>query len=349
MVVGVALAGVIALTGWIVGGSPASVSIEGAHVAVAERGEPVLIEVMSGDTAAAIATRLADAGVIDDASSFRLLARVTGAERRLEAGEYEFARGTSVLDALTRINAGLTAGRLVAVPEGLRMEEVAALLERRGIVPARDFLGAAATYPGPTAPTAPLLSSRPPGLSLEGFLFPATYSFSRKATPAEIVDTMVKALDERLTPQLREEARQKGLSVYQVVTLASIVEREVVRPEEAPLIAGVFLNRLRLDMPLQADPTVQYSVAAPGAATAGGGLWKHDLTAQDLQSASPYNTYARKGLPPGPIASPGIDAILAVIRPASTDYLFFVARPDGSHVFATTFEEHERNVARYQR
>ncbi|HWQ28370.1 MAG TPA: endolytic transglycosylase MltG, partial [Dehalococcoidia bacterium] len=138
------------------------------------------------------------------------------------------------------------------------------------------------------------------------------------------------------------------LTPWQVVTLASIVEREARVPEERPLIASVFLNRLRLGIPLQADPTVQYALANDPANVEAFGYWKSELTVDDLRLDSPYNTYVYVGLPPGPICNPGLDAIRAVLRPAQTNYLFFVAKPDGSHAFAETLEEHERNVAQYQ-
>jgi UPF0755 protein len=163
-----------------------------------------------------------------------------------------------------------------------------------------------------------------------------------------VVLTMVKALSERLTPDLRAEARAQGLSIHQVLILASIVEREVVAPEERPLIASVYRNRLAIDMPLQADPTVQYAIAARPGSIVEFGYWKRVLSFQDLQFDSIYNTYTRRGLPPGPIANAGIESIIAVIRPAETDYLYFVARNDGTHAFAETFEEHERNVRQYQ-
>jgi UPF0755 protein len=155
-------------------------------------------------------------------------------------------------------------------------------------------------------------------------------------------------MSERFTPQLRSEARAKGLSVHQVLTVAAIVEREVVDPAERPLIASVYLNRLRIGMPLQADPTVQYAIAARPGSVAQFGYWKKALSMQDLQFPSAYNTYTEAGLPPGPIANVGIEAILAVIRPADTNYLYFVARNDGTHAFSETFDQHQLNVQRYQ-
>jgi UPF0755 protein len=345
VLLGAFVALVVGAAAWVVASSPRAVPRGGVGVPPTA-GESVFVRVEAGDNASAIATRLTAAGVIEDAGVFRLLASLMGADRSLAAGEYEFRRGSSALDAVVRIRDGLTSARIVTVPEGLRLEEVAALLEQRGVVSAAEFLAAARGFAASGA-AALLLSSRPQGVTLEGYVYPATYSFARSLTAAEVVGQMVSALDERLTPALREEARARGLSLHEVLTLASIVEREAVVAAERPVIASVFLNRLAQGMALQADPTVQYAVST----RSGGqeGWWKRSLTAADLQFDSPYNTYTRGGLPPGPIANPGLDSILAVLRPEKTSYLYFVARPDGSHAFATTFEEHERNVERFQR
>jgi UPF0755 protein len=274
---------------------------------------------------------------------------MTDSAAQLAAGEYEFVRGVSTLDAVTRIRDGLTAARVVAVPEGMRLEEIGALLERRGVVSESDFLAAVnALATSGTAIDTDLLSSRPAAATLEGYAYPATYSFGRSVTANEVVLMMVNTLAERLTPELRAEARTQGLSVHEVLTLASIVEREVVLPEERPLIAAVYRNRLDIDMPLQADPTVQYAIAARPGNVVEYGYWKRFLSFQDLQFDSTYNTYTKRGLPPGPIANPGIESIIAVIRPASTNDLYFVARNDGSHAFSETFEQHQRYVEQYQ-
>jgi UPF0755 protein len=345
---GIGLAAVVLLAGWVIKESPSSISKRAAQVRVLASSETVFIEVDPGDSAVDIGRRLEAAGIIEDANSFSLLARATGAERSLAAGEYEFEQGTSVVDALSRIRNGLTAARLVTIPEGLRIEEVAALLERRGIVKGGDFLAALGLVSGGANGVA-LAAMRPPGSGIEGYVHPATYSFSRRASPGEIASAMLDALEERFTPEMREQARQLGLTPHEVLTIASIIEREIVVAAERPLVASVYLNRLRQGIALQADPTVQYAVG-PRPGTLGiQSYWKRDLTVQDLQSASPYNTYARAGLPPGPIANPGIESIRAVLNPAQTSFLYFVARPDGSHAFSATFEEHQRNVELYQR
>jgi UPF0755 protein len=161
---------------------------------------------------------------------------------------------------------------------------------------------------------------------------------------------MVRQFDKAVTPKLRQQFTANGLTLHQAVTMASIVEREAAIAAEQPIIASVYLNRLRRNMPLQADPTVQFAVANANLAEAlGYGFWKRDLTRDDLKNLSPYNTYVQRGLPPGPICSPGLAALEAVANPAQTDFLFFVAKGDGSHVFSKTDVEHAANVERYRR
>jgi UPF0755 protein len=251
----------------------------------------------------------------------------------------------TTLQVIGRLRLGIIMPLTVTVPEGLRSEEVALVMERGGIVKAEDFRRALASEAYDFA----FLAERPPGAGLEGYLFPATYGFSRGVPAEEVVRRMLAAFDAQVTPELRQAIQASGLTLHEAVTLASIVEREAVRPEERPLIAGVFLNRLRLGMPLGADPTVQYALANDPASVERFGFWKQGLTTEDLQVDSPYNTYVNGGLPPGPIANPGLASLEAVAHPAQTSYLYFVARQDGSHVFAETLEEHLRNVEEYQR
>ena len=349
ILVGAALAFVFGAAALIIQGSPGAIPLTGLKLSAAGNGDPVYIKVEAGDNAETIGKRLEKARIIESAASFKLLASLTGAERNLAAGEYEFVRNTSPLDALVRIRDGLTSTRVVTIPEGVRLEEIANILERRGVVTAADFLVAANTIATTgSGLDADLLSSRPRASTLEGYVYPATYSFGRNVTPSEVVLSMLDTLAKRLTPQLREEARRQGLTVHQVLTLASIVEREVVRGDERPLIASVYRNRLEQEMPLQADPTVQYAITARPGSIVEFGYWKRSLSLQDLQYDSTYNTYVKRGLPPGPISNPGIESIIAVIRPAKTTYLFFVARNDGSHAFSTTFEQHQRLVQEFQ-
>jgi UPF0755 protein len=248
------------------------------------------------------------------------------------------------LTAIGRLRRGATRPLTVTFPEGLRVEEIGELMEAAGVVSSAEFRRALSE-----AYDLPFLADLPASAGLEGYLFPATYGFSRVVTAQEAVRQMLAAFDDRISPELRQDAEAQGLSLHELITLASIVEREAVVSEERPVIAAVFLNRLGLGMRLEADPTVQYAIAAEASSVQEFGWWKGGLTESDLQVASPYNTYVNVGLPPGPIANPGLASIEAVARPAETDFLFFVARPDGSHAFAATLEEHRRNVDLYQR
>ncbi len=304
--------------------------------------DPRLVSIQPGDSTADIAQKLAAAGVIKNPEAFRLLARLSGVEARLVAGDYELRSTMRPSEILARLAGGQSVRIRVTVPEGWRLREIGAALEERGLGAWPDLLTAArGPYPYP------FLTDRPPGATVEGFLFPDTYFFPPSTTPRQALTLMLENFDRKVL-QAGLPASPHGLSLYQVVVLASIVEREARVPDERPLIAGVFLNRLRLGMPLQADPTVQYALAPDDVRLPVVGLWRRDLSRADLGIDSPYNTYRRPGLPPTPICNPGLAAIQAVLQPAVTDYLYFVARPDGSHAFARTLEEHNQNVRRYQ-
>jgi UPF0755 protein len=304
-------------------------------------GEFIVVTVEEGEGAERIAAKLEDAGVIESASLFETLAGLLGLSDGLQAGDYEFREGETAIVALRRISQGVTSSLVVNVPEGLRQEEIGELLERSEVVAAAEFQRALSDVY-----EASFLDELPPGTPLQGFLFPATYGFSREATGHEVVQQMVDAFEERYVAEIQPRLGTAGISLREAITLAAIVEREAVVPEDRPLVASVFLNRLATGINLQADPTVQYAIASSPASVAQYGWWKRELAASDLQYDSPYNTYVNAGLPPGPIANPGLDSILAVLEPADTNYLFFVAGPDGKHVFAETFEEHEQNVCR---
>ncbi|MFQ6019709.1 MAG: endolytic transglycosylase MltG, partial [Dehalococcoidia bacterium] len=309
-------------------------------------GETAVIPIERGDSPETIGERLEEAGVINSSLHFRILISLLGYDQLLQAGLYEFDPGTPTLTAVQRIRSGQISPLQAVVPEGLRREEVAAILAGQGVIPAQEFLAAATTT---TPYDFDFLAGLPMGTPLEGYLFPATYSFGRDTDADGVVEAFLTAFDQNLSLALRQEAAEAGLSLHTVVTIASIVEREARVSEERPVIAQVFLKRLRLGQPLEADPTVQYAVANDPANVERFGHWKQGLTQADLSVDSPYNTYLNSGLPPGPIANPGLDAIEAVIRPADTNYLFFVAKPDGSHAFAETLEEHLENIDRYGR
>jgi UPF0755 protein len=307
-------------------------------------GDTVSIQIDEGDTAVDIANRLQAAGVIRDADQFNELAELQGLQNGLAAGQYQLSRNLPAAEVIARLHAGGGGALRVTIPEGKRLEEVAALLDKAGVVPAQSLIDAATSghY------TNDFLRDNPSGSGLEGYVFPDTYNFPAHNKPEDVVNLMLKDFGQRLTPDLRNAYQQEGLSIHNAVTLASIVERESEDPTEAPIIASVFLNRMRLGMPLQADPTVQFALSTDPKNVSANGYWKSALTLDDLAIDSSYNTYLHTGLPPGPITNPGLSSLQAVAHPAQTNYLFFVAKDDGTHVFAATFAEHQANIAKYQ-
>lgn len=305
----------------------------------------VIFVVNRGETAATIAERLQREKLISNALLFRLMAKLRGIDSQIEAGEYQLRRNMTMNEVLDELAHSQFAGSRITVVEGWRAEEIADMLQRRGVAKRNEFLALvnAASF------DADFLRSRPVGASLEGYLFPDTYRVPPGITVEEIIQMMLKNFGQRFNQDMREKAVKSGLSIHEVVTLASIVEREAVLPEERPVIASVYLNRLKANMLLQADPTVQYAVADVNSTGEPREYWKKTLTVADLAIDSPYNTYRYKGLPVGPIANPGLASIKAVLEPAETDYLYFVAAENGTHVFARTLDEHNQNVAKYRR
>ena len=278
------------------------------------------VVIRPGTNSEEIARQLAVAGVLSQPAIFRIGVRLEDAGGALRAGEYVFPPRVSPHQVVEILKSGKTVVRRVTVPEGLTSKQIIALLE-----------------------TTPGLEGAIPAPPPEGTLLPETYHFSYGDQRKELVARMSAAMDETLAELWAARAADLPFnSIHEALTLASIVEKESALPQERPRVAGVFVNRLRKGMPLQADPTVIYAV------TDGEGVLLRPLTRSDLQSPSPYNTYVSGGLPPGPIANPGRSAIAAVLNPADTDALFFVADGSGGHAFARTLEDHNRNVARWR-
>ena len=329
---------------WLVVAGPANdVDDVGVyHAAASPQGEPVTVTVDTGTSSEQIADSLKARGVIGSAAQFRVLVSFLGYDRLLQSGEYEFARETPELDAVYRIRNGIVSSKSVTVVEGLRVEEIADLVAAQGI-DRTEFLAAARRGEYQFSFSENLKVNE----RLDGYLFPAKYAIRKRDTGRDVVQRMLQAFADNIPAPVEEKAAAEGLSLHEVVTIASIIEREAVVPEERPIMAQVFLKRLRLGIALEADPTVQYAVASDPASVRQYGYWKKELTRQDLDIDSPYNTRIESGLPPGPICSPGLDSIKAVVNPADTNYQFFVAKPDGSHAFAETFQEHLENVQRY--
>jgi len=292
------------------------------------------VEIPQGAGLASIGKRLVDAGVIRDTLGFRFEIARARTGRRLQAGEYRFDRPMTVQEVVAKIARGDVYLVPITFREGLTIQEMAGLFEARGLGPAADFSTAASDEQ--------LIGDIDPAArDLEGYLFPDTYATMRHTTAAELVSRMVAGFEKALTPEIRAAANTRGLSVRALVTLASIVEKETGKSEERPLVAAVYSNRLRIGMALQCDPTVIYALQLAN-------RYHGNLTHENMQIDSPYNTYRYPGLPPGPIANPGRASLEAAARPADVPYLYFVARGDGSHVFAASLEEHNRNVYEYQ-
>lgn len=300
---------------------------------------PVKFEIKSGETAASVAENLEKLGVIKDAGAFRVLLRMQGIDTKLEAGSYELKRTMTPREIATALQRGRAPSVTVTIPEGWRAEEIAALMAAQGLVDQEEFLRlvksgegfAQAFLPKPSAPS-----------GLEGYLFPDTYTFDTSSSNARVViSRMLDNFGAKVGNDLQAAATASELgSLQNAVILASIVEREARIAEERPVIASVYSNRLNQDMKLDADPTVQYGMGYEKDRK----TWWRPLMQEDYKSQSPYNTYLNVGLPPGPVANPGVASIRAALAPAQTEFLFFVAKKDGSHLFAQTFEEHVRNV-----
>ncbi|MEW6776334.1 MAG: endolytic transglycosylase MltG [Bdellovibrionota bacterium] len=290
-------------------------------------------EVPAGSTARSISLRLHEKGLIRDERAFRALIVATGSAKKLRAGEFPLSPSMSAREVLDALLRGPPVLHEVLVPEGFTARQIAARLEALGI-------GSAARYKELAFSKSFTASLGVQADSLEGYLFPTTYSFSKPFSEEKVLSDMVGSLRKALPMGWEAGARRQGLkSLHELLTLASIVEKETGQGFERPLIAGLFLNRLKKGMRLQTDPTVIYGI---------GETYDGNIRKKDLLKPTPYNTYVIKGLPPGPIASPGLAAIQAVLSPQPSGYLFFVARKDGTHHFSETYGEHEQAVRYYQ-
>ena len=297
-------------------------------------GSEQFVEIPPGASSFAIGERLVAGGVVRDLPTYRLSLWLSGQGRRLKAGEYRFDHAMTPLEVIGKIARGEVFVVTLTFPEGLTIAEMAKIFESHGLGPAAAFVEA--------AQDASLIHDLDPAArNLEGYLFPETYAVPRKTDAPKLVRLMVGRFGHVFTKELRDAAAARQLSVRQAVALASIVEKETAKAEERPLVAAVYVNRLRLRMPLQADPTVIFAIQQTG-------TYNGNLRRDDLMVDSPYNTYRYPGLPPGPIASPGRASLDAAVHPADSDALYFVSKNDGSHAFASTLDEHNRNVQQYQ-
>ena len=292
---------------------------------------PQVVEIKTGSSFSHVANQLHQSGIISDARRFTLLARWRKATGQIHAGEDLFESSAKPSDILARLVAGDIRKFQVTIPEGFNLQEIAARLEKTGIGSAEEFLS--------LCNDAGFLNAL--GIvasSLEGYLFPETYTYTSSTTPSQLLAAMVSQLRLQLTDELLQSAAALSLNRHQLLTLASIIQKEAGNVMEMPLISSVFHNRLQRGIPLQADPTVIYGITG----------FDGNLTRKQLETPTPYNTYRKRGLPPGPIASPGQFALHAAANPVTSKALYFVARGDGTHEFTTTLKDHNRAVQRYQ-
>ena len=289
-------------------------------------GAPVLVNIKSGMSAADIGSVLYRQGLIKNIAVFRALIHVQRLENSLQAGEYSFTSAMSVQRIITMIVKGEVTYLQFTVPEGFTIDQIAKLMEEKQLVTATNFKKAAKDYlPFDYIQPANNVNYKP-----EGFLFPDTYRIPRGSKEVDLLRVMTDQFNRIFTSDMQNRAKEQGLSVREAIILASLVEKEALVAAERPIIARVFMNRLKQGMPLQSCATIQYILGYP----------KAELTIKDTELPSPYNTYQNIGLPPGPIANPGLASIKAILFPAETDYLYFVADKSGKHHFSKTYEEH---------
>ncbi len=297
-------------------------------------GTEQFVEIPQGAGSRTIGDLLVRGGVVRDPLTFRTALWLTGQGKHLKAGEYRFDRPMTPAEVIDKIARGDVFVIHLTFPEGLTSFEMAKIFESHG-------LGTAASFVAAAKDASLVRGLDPEAKTLEGYLFPETYAVPRRTDAAQLVRLMVAQFEHAWTPALRDAAAARHLTARQVVTLASIVEKETAQPGERPTVAAVYENRLRIGMPLQCDPTVIYALELAG-------RYDGNIHKADLSVDSPYNTYRYPGLPPGPIASPGRASLDAAVHPADADYLYFVSRNDGTHVFSRTLDEHNRNVQRFQ-
>lgn len=296
----------------------------------ADNSKTVLV-VRPGMTTGSIADQLLERGLIRHRTAFLLAARQTGLDKSLQAGEYAFSRSMSTARIIEIMARGLTVYSEFTIPEGFTVVQIATLLEEKGLARKDRFLALAKDY----SPTGLDLAKPNVLYRAEGFLFPDTYRIDRGASEEQIMQIMGQEFVKRLPAEFRSKAESLGMSVYEAIILASLIEREAQLARERPMVARVFLNRLKIDMPLQSCATIQYILGYP----------KEELTIADTQLPSPFNTYLHAGMPPGPVANPGQASLQAAVNPAEGDWLYFVVDgKTGGHRFSRSLAEHEEAI-----
>ena len=296
----------------------------------------VLFEIQSGDNLTSIAKRLADQNIIGDATRFKIVAKLSGKDRSIQAGVYQIKPGESFDAVVVKFSKGDTFSLKITIPEGFNMFQIAGLLETNKICSKEEFLKECKN------PELLTKYSIPTNASLEGYLYPDTYFIPLKFSAKQTIQMMLNQFEKMVDNDIRKKIQETGWTLSQVLTLASIIEKEAQAEFERPIISGVYHNRIRAKWKLQADPTIIYFLMLEG-------RYDGDIRFKDLEYKSPYNTYVVDGLPPTPIANPSRASILAALYPAQVEYMFFVAKRDGTHYFSVTLAEHNKAVAEYQK
>lgn len=293
-------------------------------------GNKISVQIKDGMTTADIASTLSNKGVIHSELGFRILARLRASDTDFKEGIYYFHQNMNVSTVLDDLVQGPEESVVrVVIPEGFTVEDIGETLEKNNLVSKQEFCEAAKDF-APYDYMKEALQHKDIKYAAEGFLFPDTYDFDRGYTAKQIMEIMVNNFDKKITPQMREQAQAENLSIYELINMASLVEKEAKFEEDRPIIADVFFKRLAQGMMLQSDATIQYALSEH----------KEEFSIEDTKHDSPYNTYQHEGLPPGPIGNPGIASINAVLNPAHTDYMYFVADSEGHNHYSVTYDEH---------
>ena len=302
-----------------------------AHKPARTESEPVIFNLAPGESFDKLAQRLQGQGIIEKTTPFKWVARIRGNDKHLKAGEYQLSAAMTPIQILDILVSGEAYLHVLTIPEGFTFRQIAAELGCLGLTDPQVFIGLASD-------PATVKEFGLEGETMEGYLFPDTYYFPKGMPAKTIMEKMVERFRQQIPQTWHERARELGFSLYQVITLASIIEKETGVAAERELISSVFHNRLKKHMRLESDPTVIYGIPD----------FDGNITRKHLGTRTPYNTYMIRGLPKGPIANPGRDAIGAALYPDKTDFLFFVSKKDGTHQFSKTIQEHNRAVRKYQ-
>lgn len=293
-------------------------------------GNKISVQVTEGMTSAEIADTLSAKGIIHSQLGFRILARLHGDDTSFKEGIYYFRQNMSVNAVLNELTQGPEDSVVrIVIPEGFTVEDIGETLEKNNLVTKQEFCDAAKDF-APYDYMQEAFQHKDIKYAAEGFLFPDTYDFDRSYSAKQIMEIMANNFDKKLTPEMRQQAKDENLSIYELINMAALVEKEAKFEEDRPIIADVFFKRLADGMMLQSDATIQYALSEH----------KEEFSIEDTKHDSPYNTYQHEGLPPGPIGNPGLASINAVLNPAHTDYMYFVADSDGHNHYSVTYDEH---------